>query len=216
MTKLIKKEFSLSMHPIVPLMVLLSAMVLIPNYPYLVMYFYVSMAVFFTCLLGRENNDIVYSVNLPVRKDNIVKARILFSVIIEIVQMILMIPFALVRANMDLPGNQAGMDANLTLFAYGFIVYGIFNLVFFGSYYKNVNKVGIAFVKTSVIIFICVAIDVATSIVVPFIRDYLDTPDLEFMGYKVAALAVGILIYIILTLGVCKISVKNFDKQDLN
>ena len=80
MIKLIKKEFGLAMHPIVPMMLLLSVMVLIPNYPYIVIFFYVSMAIFFTCLSGRENNDVVYSLNLPIAKKNIVKARFAFAV----------------------------------------------------------------------------------------------------------------------------------------
>ena len=44
MTKLLlKKELVLSMHPTVPIMLLLGAMAMIPNYPYLVMYFYVTL-----------------------------------------------------------------------------------------------------------------------------------------------------------------------------
>ena len=71
MSKLIKKEFLLSMHPITPLMLLLSVMVLIPNYPYAVMFFYMTLAVFFTCMMGRENQDVIYSLTLPVAKRHI-------------------------------------------------------------------------------------------------------------------------------------------------
>lgn len=46
MSKLLKKEFLLSMHPITPLMLALSAMVMIPNYPYAVMFFYMTLAAF--------------------------------------------------------------------------------------------------------------------------------------------------------------------------
>ena len=53
MSNLLKKEFSLSMHPVTPLMLMLSSMALIPNYPYTVMFFYMTLAVFFTCMMGR-------------------------------------------------------------------------------------------------------------------------------------------------------------------
>lgn len=74
--KLIKKDFRLAMHPTVPLMLLTAAMVTIPNYPYTVSFFYVTLSIFFTCLLGRENRDIAFSLCLPVAKRDIVTARI--------------------------------------------------------------------------------------------------------------------------------------------
>ena len=82
MSNLLKKEFSLSMHPVTPLMLMLSSMALIPNYPYTVMFFYMTLAVFFTCMMGRENHDVIYSMCLPVAKKDIVKARILFVAIL--------------------------------------------------------------------------------------------------------------------------------------
>lgn len=216
MNKLIIKEFSLAMHPITPMMLLLSAMVLIPNYPYIVIFFYVSMAIFFTCLSGRENNDVVYSLNLPVAKKNVVKARFIFAVILEIVQLLLMIPFVMINQRANSVGNQAGMDANIALFAIGFITYGLFNFVFFGSYYKNVTKVGTAFVKSSILLFILAGLDVICSYAVPFVRNVLDTADFEFLMQKIVFLLVGLSVYLILTGIIYGKSVQNFENQDLN
>ncbi len=216
MTKLIKKEFVLAMHPTVPMMLALSAMVLIPSYPYVVIFFYISMAIFFTCLSGRENNDITYSLNLPVSKKDIVRARLSFTVILQLLQLLLMIPFVILSRQINTLGNPAGMDANLSLFAVAFLVYGIFNYVFFGSYYKNVSKVGAAFAKSSIILFLIAVLDAVTSYTVPFIRDILDTPDSEYLPQKITFLFAGILIYSILTAVTCHRSIKNFEKQDLN
>lgn len=216
MLKLLKKEFGLAMHPTVPMMILLSAMVLIPNYPYVVIFFYVSMAIFFTCLLGRENNDVVYSLNLPIRKSSIVKARIFFAAIIELLQLALMVPLTVLRGQIESLPNGAGMDANISLFGIGFIVYGLFNLLFFVSYYRNVSKVGIAFVKSSILLFVCTTADVVSTYAVPFVRDKLDTADPQFLTEKLLFVAAGVLIYALLTLLACKISVRHFEKQDLN
>ncbi len=215
MSKLIKKEFLLSMHPITPLMLLLSVMVLIPNYPYAVMFFYMTLAVFFTCMMGRENQDVIYSLTLPVAKSDIVKARISFVVILELLQLLLMIPFCILRQNMNPMGNEAGMDANTALLAEGFLLFGIFNLLFFASYYKNVAKVGISFVKATIVFFILVVADVVCTHAVPFVRDYLDTPDPQYMEYKLIALGVGIVLYLVMTIGVSRISIKNLEMQDL-
>ncbi|MEG1567826.1 MAG: ABC-2 transporter permease [Anaerovoracaceae bacterium] len=216
MIKLIKKEIMLAMHPIVPIMLLLSVMVLIPNYPYIVIFFYVSMAIFFTCLSGRENNDVVYSLNLPVAKKNIVKARFAFAIIMEFMQLLIMIPFAVLNQNINPIGNQAGMDANIALFAIAFIVYGLFNFVFFSNYYKNVSKVGIAFVKSSVLLFILTGIDIVSTHAIPFVRDVLDTPDSKYLLQKVIFLLFGLLAYSMLTAITYKKSVVNFEKQDFN
>lgn len=216
MRKLLQKEFSLAMHPITPLMVLLSAMVLIPNYPYVVMFFYTSMAIFFTCLLGRENKDIVYSLNLPVAKRDIVKARFAFAAVVQFAQLALMIPLVLLSQRVNALGNQAGMDANISLFAVGFMVYGLFNLVFFCTYYRDVNKVGVAFVKSSVVIFVCATLDVVATYAVPFVKNGLDTRDPAFLSGKLLFLALGVLIYAVLTLLAYRVSAASFEKQDLN
>lgn len=215
MSRLLKKEFLLSMHPITLLMLALAAMVMIPNYPYTVMFFYMTLAVFFTCMMGRENHDVIYTMTLPVAKSDIVKARICFAVILELLQMLLLVPFSLLRQSVNPMGNEAGMDANIVLFAEGFLLFGIFNLMFFYSYYKNVDKVGISFVKATVVFFILVVVDAIATHAIPFVRDCLDTPDPEYMGYKLIALGVGAIWYLVMTMWVCHISIKNFEKQDL-
>lgn len=215
MSRLLKKEFLLSMHPITPLMLALSLMVLIPNYPYAVMFFYMTLAIFFTCMMGRENHDVVYTMTLPVAKKEIVKGRICFVVILELLQMLLLVPFSLLRQHLNAMGNEAGMDANIVLFAEGFLLFGIFNLMFFYSYYKNVDKVGISFVKATVVFFILVTIDAVGTHVIPFMRDYLDTPDPKYLGYKLVALGIGIVLYVVMTIGAYRISIKNFEQQDL-
>ena len=216
MLKLIKKEFVLALHPVTPIMLLLSAMVLIPNYPYVVIFFYVSMAIFFTCLSGRENNDVVYSLNLPIKKSNIVKARFICASIIQMLQLLLMIPLCVLSQTWNKSGNQAGMDPGISLFAVGFIVYGIFNLVFFLHYYRNVNKVGIAFLLSSIVIFVCTALDVISTHAIPFVKNFIDTPGVENLSHKLVFLCIGILMYILITFFTYKICVTNFEKQDLN
>ncbi|NLA70780.1 MAG: hypothetical protein GX852_07125 [Clostridiales bacterium] len=216
MTNLLRKEFALAMHPITPLMLALSAMVLIPNYPYIVIFFYTAMSIFFTCLMGRENNDIVYSINLPVSKESIVRARFAFAIILEMFQMTIMIPFTVFSHRLNPLGNQAGMDANLALYGLAFIVYGIFNLVFFYSYYKDVAKVGIAFLKSSAVLLVLACLDPVSTYAIPFVKDVLDTPGTENFMVKIIFLVAGVAIFVVLTGATYKISVRNFEEQDLN
>ena len=64
--KLLRKEFSLCMHPTCWLMPLLSVLILTPGYPYGVCCFYVALSIFFVCLTARENHDAAYTLTLAV------------------------------------------------------------------------------------------------------------------------------------------------------
>lgn len=215
MKNLLRKELSLSLHPTAPIFLSLSMMLIIPNYPYYVVFFYTGMAVFFTCLTGRENNDVFYSLTLPIAKKDIVKARFAFVILLQLAQMIVAIPFAIIRQRMPLPGNQVGMDANISLFGLSLIMLGLFNYIFFGIYYKNVNRVGPAFVWSSVVVFIYISIAEACAHAVPSVRDYLDTKDPQYLSYKLIVLIAGAVVYAFLTYVAYRKSVKSFEALDL-
>lgn len=215
MRQLLRKEFRLAMHPTNVMFLGLSAMMLIPNYPYYVTFFYTTLALFFTCLNGRENNDIPYSANLPVKKRDIVRARYWYFVIFELAQMLVAAPLAILRQGMDMPGNAVGMDANIALFGFTFLMYALFNAVFFRVYYQNVYNVGKAFVISSIVTFVYICIAEASAHIVPFVRDCLDTPDTMFVMEKCIVLAIGAAVFAAVTILSCKDSVKRFEAEDL-
>ncbi len=215
MINLLKKEFSLAMHPTAPIFLALSAMLIIPNYPYYVVFFYTGLAIFFTCLSGRENNDIFYSMLLPVSKRKIVAARFIYAVILETAQIAVAVPFALIRQSMDIGGNAVGMDAGISLFALSLPMMTLFNAVFFGSYYKDVKKVGASFAKASIAMFLYIAVAEMLAHIIPFMRDVLDTPDTEYVPEKLIVLAVCVLIYATGTFFVYRKAASDFEKQDI-
>lgn len=50
---------------------------------------------------------------------------------------------------------------------------------------------------------------------IPFFRDVLDTPDPMNIGAKLIFLVISILVYLLLTYFAVKISVAEFEKQDI-
>ena len=215
MKNMLYKEFKLAMHPTSIIFLSLSAMMLIPNYPYYMTFFYTTLAIYFTCLSGRENHDIFYTMTLPIRKRDIVKSRFFLVIILQLAQIITAIPFAMIRRTYSLPGNLVGMDANVAFFGLSFLMLGLFNLVFFTKYYKDTDKVGTSFLLGTIVITIFMIIAEASVHVVPFIKNYLDTKDPEFLAYKVVVLAAGIVLYIVLTLFSYQRSVRSFEALDL-
>ena len=148
MKALLYKQFRLVCHPMTLIFCLFGIMVLIPNYPYTVIFFYVMLGIFFTFLNIREQKDIYYSALLPVPKRDTVKAGCAFVVIIQALSLVVLIPCSLLAAHLQ-PGkdNLVGLDPNAALLTAGFLLYAVFNAVFLPSFYANGYKVGIAFLK---------------------------------------------------------------------
>lgn len=148
MKALLYKELRLVCHPMTPIFCLFGIMVLIPNYPYTVIFFYVMLGLFFTFLNIREQKDIYYSALLPVPKRDTVKAGCAFVAIIQVLSLVVLIPCSLLAAHLQ-PGkdNLVGLDPNLALLAVGFLLYAVFNAVFLPSFYANGYKVGMAFIN---------------------------------------------------------------------
>lgn len=213
--KLLKKELQLAMHPTNILFLFLSAMVLIPNYPYYVVFFYTSLAVFFVCLNGRENHDITYSLLLPVRKADIVKGRFLFIVLLECLQVVIIVPFIVIKQHLPIEPNVVGMEANIALLGLGLLMFGVFHVIFFSVYYRNPNKVGKAFLLGSVgeAVYMVAAETLAHA--VPVFRDCIDTMGMEYVQYKLIVLVAGAVGYVWLTLVSYKKAQRTFERLDL-
>lgn len=215
MKNLLRKELVLALHPTAPLFLALSAMLLIPNYPYLVAFFYTGLGVFFTCLNGRENDDVRYTLLLPVAKRDVVRARFFVVISLQLLQLLLAVPFAALRQHILPEGNLAGLDANIALFGFAFVLYSGFNFIFFPIYYKNVQRVGAPFILSSVWVFLLIGVEKACTHVIPFIRERIDTADPQFMAEKLVFLAIGLVLYAVLTWAALRKSVRLFEQQDL-
>ena len=94
MKALLYKEFKLAMHPICYVFVFLfPLMLLIPNYPIAIGFIYVLTCypiLFLGANKGQQSNDLLYSTLLPVRKKDIVMARIFTVIFMQVVFMIVM------------------------------------------------------------------------------------------------------------------------------
>lgn len=216
MRKLLFKELRLALQAPAILFLALSALVLIPNYPYYITFFYTALGIFFCCQLGRENRDIFFTMCLPVRKRDVVTARMLLAVLLELAQIVLAVPFAALRQSFtSLGGNAVGMDANIALFGLSLGMLGLFNLVFFSAYYKNPDKVGLPFLLGSIAMFAYIVLAETCAHVVPFFREKLDTPDPQFLTEKLLILGAGIVVYVLLTALAHRRASRRFEALDL-
>lgn len=214
--KLLKKELRLCLHPTAPLMLALAALILTPNYPYMISYFYLTLSFFFICLTARENHDITFTMTLPVARKDIVTARTALFVLLELAQLMLAGVCVVIHGKL-LPysSNAAGMAANLALIGEGFLYFGVFHLVFLPAYFKNTDRVGSAFVRSSIAGFFLVILEIAATYAVPFVRDGLDTPDPEHMGVKLAFTLACAFFYATVTFLAWRMAQRRFESLDI-
>ncbi len=214
MKALLSKQLRLTCHPMTLVFLLAGVFLLIPSYPYTVAFFYVTLGIFFMFMNGREQRDADFSAVLPVRKCDTVKAACLFSTLVELCALAIAVPFAFLGARINPNGtNAAGLDANVALFAVGFLVFAAFNIVFLPSFYRTGYKVGVSFLKAS----LCVALVVVLDIALPHVPglEWLDGTDTASCLRQLPLLGVCAAVYVIFTLLACRIAVRRYEKVDL-
>ena len=230
MKALLSKEFKLCVHPALFIYLALILMLLIPNYPYLVSCFFVCNGIFFCFQNARENGDAMYTAMLPVSKAQAVKARCLFVVIIQAIDLVLMAgmcAFALVAMPET---NGGGTDHGLSLIAFALVLFAIFNLIFLPSFYKTGYKAGTAFLKSAIGIAIWIILSdglmIASNAVMEsgvdvaffrFLAENVDCMPKTAIAWTVQGIlfGAGLLIYAVCTLLAARISVKRYEQVNV-
>lgn len=215
MKNLLFKEFKLNFSPLYILFMLLPAMVLIPNYPYLVGFIYIPISFIYIFNGGRENSEMYYTCLLPVKKTDIVKSKFLFVIIYELMSLIIAIPFLYINGIIGM-NNTAGCQANWALLGIVFFMYGIFNLIFLSKFFKTCVKTGIPFLIASLTSIICAEIIDVMMIVVPFFKDNINVSILSnnILG-QLLILIIGIIVFAAGNLVAYSISKKEINKVEL-
>ena len=215
MKNLLYKEFKLSVQPLTYLFLATAAMLLIPSYPYEVAFFYQTMGIFFIFMLGNTNNDLFFTALLPVRKRDTVRARFITVIILELLQMVASIPFALLKSRLNIAPNMAGVEANLALFGVAFVMYGVFNLIFLPMFYKTGYKAGMPFLVSGLVMGLVVVVTEVAINLVPGWNVALDSIKPAYLPQRLLAMAGGLMIFVVLTLLAYKLSVRRFERLDL-
>ena len=202
MKALLSKEFKLCVHPALFIYLALILMLLIPNYPYLVSCFFVCNGIFFCFQQARENGDAMYTAMLPVSKAQAVKARCLFVVIIEMIDVVLMAAmcaFALVAMPET---NGGGTDHSLSLIAFALVLFAI------GIWIWIILSDGMMIASNAVMES---GVDIAFF---RFIHENIDCmpKTAEALTVQAILFGAGLLLYVVCTLLAAKISVKRYEK----
>ena len=206
----------LSANPLTYWFIAFSAMTMIPRYPILVGSFFICLGIFHTYQQIREYDDVTYTVMLPVKKRDIVTAKYLFVLFIELTAFILCTLLTIIRMKIlgtavPYATNQL-MNANMAYLGYTMIVFAVFNSIFLAGFFKTTYKIGKPFFIFCVVSFII--------IIMGEILHHI--PDLESLNNpsnlsmpQIVIFAIGVVVFMLCTWLSYQKAVKDFEGIDL-
>ena len=213
MCKLLQKELRLAAHPTLYIFMCMGALVLVPAYPYGVVFFFAMIGIFQSVMYARETRDIYYSALLPVRKGDVAAGKVLLAVFAQVGQLLLSLPFAFLRTLYLPGGNPVGIEANVAYYGFGLMIFGVFNLVFFTVFFKTAYKAGVAFLTAMVP---CVPGILAMEAAVHFPGlGWLDGLDRASLLRQLPVLGAGLLVCVLGSLLACRLGAARFQRVDL-
>lgn len=217
MKNLLSKEFRLAASPLAYWFLLAALMTLLPGYPILMSAFFVCFGVFHSFQNAREANDVLYSVLLPVKKQDIVRAKFAFTCLIQLIGFLLCAILTGVRMTalsgaVPYTGN-ALMNANPVYLAFVLLIFTAFNVLFVGGFFKTGYKIGIPFllygIATAILIIIAETLPHLPGL------SFLHNPAGERLGLQFGALLAAMVIYAAATLLACRKAEQRFERIDL-
>lgn len=96
-SNLLYKEIRLAAHPNLFVFTLMGPLVLIPGYPYTMVFLFSLIGNFVNLMYTRETNDIYYSTLLPLKKAEVVLGKWLVLFVSQLLTILISIPFAFLR-----------------------------------------------------------------------------------------------------------------------
>lgn len=214
MKALLYKEFKLVINPLFYLVALFSALILIPQWVYFValLYFcFMSAPNIFT--LSKTYKEVDFSATQPVLRRDIVKARVLSLVSLELLQMAVAAICVAIKLTVWTTPNYIFMDGNLAFLGLGFAMFGLFNIVMLPMFYKTAYKVGMPVILSTVAALVFAAAIELGVIYIPFVANVFD--GMQTKPSHLATLAAGIAVFVGLNIAAYKISASRFEKIDL-
>ena len=215
--KLLLKEIKLSSSILAYLFILFGLMFFIPGYPILCAAFFVTLGLFQSFQYAREANDTVFSILLPIARKDVVKGRYLFVCLIEAAAFLLMTAVTLLRMTVfkgsPVYFHNPLMNANLFALGGTLVIFGVFNAVFVGGFFRTAYDIGKPFIVHIVITFVLIGI-FETLHHIPGL-EMLNAFGTERIFMQVMLLAGSMMFFLILTSVSYKKACSDFDKIDL-
>ena len=121
--QLLYKELVLAAHPTHLVFACMGALVLVPAYPFSVIFMFGCLGPYITLQYGRETGDARFTALLPVARCDVVRGKFLLIACLQLFQLALSVPFACLRGALGMGGNPVGLDATVAWYGMGLMLY---------------------------------------------------------------------------------------------
>ena len=217
MKNLMLKERKLAASPLSYLFIAFAAMTMIPGYPILVGSWFVCLGLFYSFQSARENNDVLYTVLLPIPKTDTVKAKFAFCIRIELISFAVMAVLTVLRMTVLREAapyvTNVMMPANPVYLAFVLLIFTAFNTLFLGGFFKTGYAIGKPFLIFLIVGMLLVGVG-ETLHHLPWFA-VLKATDTRSLLIQCAVLAAAAALYALLTLAAYRRSKKRFEELDL-
>lgn len=213
MKALIKKELKLGISPACYISLLFALFFFIPAYPLIVVFFFPSTMItnIYISSIG-YNNDLEFSLMLPIRKKDYVLSKIFSMLFLQFIFLLLSIPFMCLRTFL-----LNGVYPSTPGFTSPFIIYGtylvgcaVYSFTLFGTYFKTYPKRNLA---ATISIFAELIIDMFLGVAMFYIPNFGQQLENNYiMG--LIYLLISILVFIVLVYLTYLVSYKNLEKKN--
>lgn len=217
MRNVLLKELKLSASVLTYLFLAFGFVFFIPGYPILCGAFFITLGIFQSFQNMRETNDILFSALLPIAKKDVVKGKYIFVCFIEVCGAVLMALCISLRmtvlSDAIVYRTNAMMNANLFALGAAFLIFGLFNLIFVGGFFKTAYKIGAPYVVYIICSFIVIGVFESLHHIPGL--EAVNSFGTEGMLFQSLSLLAGVVLYVIITIISFKVSCKRFEKIDL-
>lgn len=212
---LVYKEFRLVVPPSYLGYAALSVFLLIPHYPMILGVAYFTLALFIALSEANANKDHVFTISLPIARNQVVLAKLATVMTVELVLLLSAIPLAVVAGVLRPDGNLVGMDGNYAFFGMVLTSFALFNAIFLPGYFRTGWRIGRPGVIATIAFWLSYGAFELVVNLVPDVKAVVDTLDPGAVPRQLLILAAGSLLYIASALYSYKRSVANFDRVSL-
>lgn len=217
MGKILLKEMKLSASILSYVFIVFGLRFLLPGYPVLCGAFFTTLGIYQSFQNTRETNDILFSALLPISKEDVVRGKYLFVCLIELCSALLMTLIAVLRmtvfADSPVYRENALMNANGFALGTAFVLFGLFNAIFVGGFFRTVYRIGKPFIIYIVVNFVVIAVAEALHHFPGL--SALNAFGTDAFGLQMGLLILGMSIYVVLTYISFRKSCSRLERIDL-
>lgn len=217
MRNVMLKEMKLSASVLAYLFILFGLMFLLPGYPVLCGVFFSALGLYKSFEYAREANDMAFSALLPIAKKDVVKGKYGFVCIIELCTLVLMTIAIIIRMTVlkeaALYRGNSMMNANFFTLGAAFFLFGLFNWIFVGGFFKTAYSLGKPFLIYMIATFFGIGVFEALHHISGF--EGLNAFGTDKIMLQVSLLAIGIVVWLLMTIFSYRRACNHFEKIDL-